>query len=286
MLTEQGTGANERDSLVRTHGHSEQTGYGGASRQTPASHSASDFNKSSETSTAKSTTSSQRISMPSISASAKPIGQFRFLDRSYKVNVPTCPLPQANELFKSVCERYDLAVVNREKIDEALTDFKKVLGMDLNATLEECLEAWKDYLTKPRFTITCKEGTGDVKNIRVRADNIPVVRRKAQKHMQDLLDASHLFLQQREFLQQHIVNDLSQLEQLSANLKTLATDAKLSSSEKKQLPRIVSSARQQFADFPDVLEMFWRQTYSLVQDINTAVHVLDGVSEPGSLGLL
>ena len=215
--------------------------------------------------------------------SAKLIGQFQYLDKSYKVNVPTCALPQANELFKSICERYDIAVVNREKVDEALTDFKKVLGMDLNASLEECFAAWKDLLVNPIFTISCKEGTGDVKDIRVRAKDIPVPRRKAQKHMRDLLDASHLFLQQREFLQRHIINDMSQLEQVAANLQMLANEAKLSSSEKKHLPRVVSSAQQLFAGFPDVLEMFWRQVYSLVRDINTAIHILDGVSEPGSL---
>lgn len=218
-----------------------------------------------------------------IKNSARLIGQFQYLDKSYKVNVPTCALPQANDLFKAICERYDIAVVNREKVDEALTDFKKVLGMDLNATLQECFAAWKDLLVNPIFTITCKDGTGDVKDIRVRAKDIPVPRRKAQKHMRDLLDATHLFLQQREFLQRHIVNDMSQLEQLAANLQTFATEARLSSSEKKQLSRIVSSAQQQFAGFPDVLEMFWRQVYCLMQDINTAVHVLDGVSEPGSL---
>ena len=158
--------------------------------------------------------------------------------------------------------------------------------MDLNAPLEECFAAWKDYLVNPRFTITCKEGTGDVKDIRVRAENIPVERRKAQKHMRDLLDASHLFLQQREFLQRHIVNDLSQLEQVSANLQTLAAEAKLSSSERKQLARTLSSAQREFASFTDVLEMFWRQVYSLMQSINTAIHVLDGVSEPGSLAAL
>ncbi len=250
------------------------------------------YHKGSETLT-KSSTSSQSVPVPASNGSsddkttsAKPIGQFQYLDKTYKVNVPTCALPQANELFKSICERYDIAVVNREKVDEALTDFKKVLGMDLNASLEECFAAWKDFLVNPIFTISCKEGTGDVKDIRVRAKDIPVPRRKAQKHMRDLLDASHLFLQQREFLQRHIINDMSQLEQVAANLQMLANEAKLSSSEKRHLPKIVSSAQQLFAGFPDVLEMFWRQVYSLMRDINTAIHVLDGVSEPGSLATL
>ena len=271
---------------MRTSEHNtEQAGYGGVltSQSTNIL-----YHKGSETLTNSSASSrSTHVPVSNISTasknSAKPIRQFQYLDRSYKVNVPTCALPQANELFKSICERYDIAVVNREKVDEALTDFKKVLGMDLNASLEECFAAWKDLLVNPIFTITCKEGTGDVKDIRVRAKDIPVPRRKAQKHMGDLLDASHLFLQQREFLQRHIVNDMSQLEQVATNLQMLGNEAKLSSSEKRHLPKIVSSAQQLFAGFPDVLEMFWRQVYSLVQDINTAIHVLDGVSEPGSL---
>lgn len=227
--------------------------------------------------------SSRSLSTSNASKGAKPIGQFQFLEKSYKVNVPTCPLDQANELLKSICERYDIAVVNREKIDEALINFKTVLGMDRDAPLEDCFTAWKDCLVKPRFTITLKDGTGDVKDVRVTAENVPVERRKAQKSMRDLLDASHLFLQQREFLQRHIVNDMSQLEELAANLQTLASKAKLSSSEKKQVSRTVSTAQREFASFPDTLEMFWRQVYSLLQNINTAIHVLDGVSEPGSL---
>ena len=274
---------------MRTSEHNEQAGgYGGVASPSHSAATAFSDKKGLETLN-KSTASSQSIPLSASKtnsaskSTAKPIGQFQYLDKSYKVNVPTCALPQANELLKSICERYDIAVVNREKVDEALTDFKKVLGMDLNASMEECFAAWKDLLVNPIFTITCKEGTGDVKDIRVRAKDIPVARRKAQRHMRDLLDASHLFLQQREFLQRHIVNDMSQLEQVVANLQMLANEAKLSSSEKRQLPKILSSAQRQFAGFPDLLEMFWRQVYSLTQDINTAIHILDGVSEPGSL---
>ena len=274
--------------LVR---NSEQTRYGGT---TTAWSKAAGMNKrDSESETASLRSTRSTVSTRSVPLSttksgssikgAKPIGQFQYLERSFKVNVPTSPLPQANDLFKSVCERYDIAVVNREKVDEALTDFKKVLGMDLNASFEECFSAWKDYLVNPRFTITCKDGTGDVKDIRVIAESIPTERRKAQKHMRDLLDASHLFLQQREFLQRHIVNDMSQLEQVVANLETLAREANLSSSEKKQLTKTISSAQRLFSGFSDILETFWRQVYSLVQNINTAIHVLDGVSQPGSL---
>lgn len=264
-------------------------GYGGTS---PSWATASKLNSpresESETGSVRSTVSNRSMPLSttrsgSASKGAKPIKQFQYLERSYKVEVPTCPLEQANDLFKSVCERYDVAVVNREKVDEALTDFKKVLGMDLNASLEECFAAWKDYLLNPRFTIICKEGAGDVKEVRVRAESVPLERRKAQKHMRDLLDASHLYLQQREFLQQHIVNDISQLEQIAANLQTLAGQANLNASERRQVAKTISSAQRLFAGFPDILELFWRQVYSLMQDINTAIHVLDGVSEPGTL---
>lgn len=277
--------------LVRSTEGSKQPRYGGALTQATTTGDLNMQESESDTTLTKSISSSRSIPLPTTKSgsktrSAKPLGHFQYLEKSYKVTVPTCTLPQANNLFKSICERYDISVVNREKIDEALADFKKVLGMDLNAPLEECFAAWKDYLVNPRFTVMCKDGTGDVKDIRVRAENIPVERRKAQKHMRDLLDASHLFLQQREFLQRHIVNDLSQLEQVGANLQTLAAEAKLSSSERKQLAKTLSSAQQLFSRFPDTLEMFWRQVYSLMQNINSAIHVLDGVSEPGSLAAL
>lgn len=283
--------ASETQVLVRSTESSKQPRYGGASTWATTTSDLNMRESESDTTLAKTTSSSRSKPLSttrsgSKTQSAKPLGHFQYLEKSYKVTVPTCTLPQANNLFKSICERYDISVVNREKIDEALADFKKVLGMDLNAPLEECFAAWKDYLVNPRFTVMCKDGTGDVKDIRVRAENIPVERRKAQKHMRDLLDASHLFLQQREFLQRHIVNDLSQLEQVSANLQTLAAEAKLSSSERKQLAKTLSSTQRLFSGFPEILEMFWRQVYSLMQNINSAIHVLDGVSEPGSLAAL
>ena len=223
--------------------------------------------------------STMQIDSPK-TGSAKPLGQFKFLERSYAVCTPSCLVPQVNELFKSICDRYDISVTNREKIDEALQLFKQVLEVDEGASLEACFSTWRDVLTNPTFTVICKEGSGDVKEIKVRADNVPKEKRKAQKHIRDLLDACNLFLQQREFLHQRLVNDLEQLERLTDNLQVLGKQANLSIFERKQLPKVVRSAQEQFAKFPEVIEMFWRQVYSLMHDINTAVHVLDGASEP------
>lgn len=217
----------------------------------------------------------------SMTGSAKPIGQFKFLEKSYAVSTPSCLVPEINELFKSICERYDISVTNREKIDEALQLFKQVLELEDHTPLEECFATWRGALTNPTFTVVCKEGSGDVKEIKVRADSIPKDKRKAQKHIRDLLDACHLFLQQRDFLHQRIVSDLEQLQQMASNLQTLGKQANLSVFERKQLPRIVSSAQKQFAQFPDIMDMFWRQVYSLMHNINTAVHALDGAAEPG-----
>ena len=190
-----------------------------------------------------------------------------------------------DEVFRNVCERYDIAVTNREKIDEALTLFKQVLDMDLHAPLEECFLTWKEFLVNPRFTVNCMEASGDVKDIRVRADDIPKERRKAQKHIRDLLDACHLFLQQREFLERNIVDDLSKLDEFTKDLQRLADGAKLSSSQKKSLHKVFSNGHAMARSFPDTIEKFWRQTYSLMHEINTSVHVLDGVPGPDSADL-
>ncbi|XP_064404396.1 uncharacterized protein LOC135349723 isoform X2 [Halichondria panicea] len=233
-------------------------------------------------------TQSPRLQLPAVSLSkstAKPIGQFRFLDRKYSVTTPECGVTDIDEVFKSVCERYDIAVINREKIDEALTLFKTILDMELDTSLEECFTAWKEFLVNPQFIVNCIEATGDVKDIRVRADDIPKVRRKAQKHIRDLLDACHLFLQQREFLQRNIMDDLSKLEDLARDLHNIANHAKLSSSQKKHLEKNFSGGQAMVATFPETIELFWRQTYSLVHDINTSVHVLDGVPGPESADL-
>lgn len=218
-------------------------------------------------------------------SSAKPLKQFMYLDRKYSVSTPQCGIPDIDEVFKSVCERYDIAVTNREKIDEALTLFKEVLELELDTPLEDCFSTWKEFLVNPSFIVNCNEATGDVKDIRVRADNIPKERRKAQKHIRDLLDACHLFLQQREFLQRNIMNDITELENFSKNLQSLADRSNLSSSQKKNIPKVFSTARKLVVTFPENIELFWRQVYSLMHDINTSVHVLDGVPGPESADL-
>ena len=206
--------------------------------------------------------------------SAKPLGNFKFLNQNYAVATPSCLIPRLNELFKSVCERYDIAVTNREKIDEALTLFKRVIDVDLETPLEECFTTWRGHLNNPRYTVSFKEPSGHVKDIVVRADEIPKSRRKAQKHMRDLLQACHLFLDQREFLQRHVRRDLDEIDRLAGDLQTLAKQSDLSNMEKKELPKSVRRAQDLFVQFPLVIDKFFDQIYSLVHDINVSVHVL------------
>ena len=190
------------------------------------------------------------------------------------METPSCLIPRLNELFKSVCERYDIAVTNREKVDEALQLFKKVLEVELDLPVVECFRAWRGQLTNPKFTVTMTDLSGDVKKISVRADEVPRVKRKAQKHIHDLLDACHLFLQQRDFLQQQIASDLDELERMMRDIPGLCKGVSLSSSEKKQMPQLVRRARDQFIQFPARLDLFWNQIYSLQHEVNLSVHVL------------
>ena len=208
---------------------------------------------------------------------AKSVQKFQFLDRRYSMETPSCLIPRLNELFKSVCERYDIAVTNREKVDEALTLFKRVLDVERTLPLEDCFVAWKSQLVNPKFTVVFKEPSGDVKQITVRADEVPRLKRKAQKHIRDLLDACHLFLDQRDFLQRQIRTDLEEITRLAKDLPSLykGKGIRLSSSEIKQMPQVVKRARDEFARFPKTIDLFWNQVYSLLQEINTSVHVLD-----------
>ena len=183
-------------------------------------------------------------------------------------------MPQVNELFKSVCERYDIAVTNREKVDEALQLFKRVLEVDQLLPIAECFAAWKSQLTSPKFTVDRNEG-GDVKRISVRAEEVPRLKRKAQKHIRDLLDACHLFLQQKDFLKREIRNSIEQLEKVTRDLPVLIKTVSLSSSERKNVPQVVKRARDQFAGFPDTLDLFWSQVSALLQEINSAAHILE-----------
>lgn len=216
----------------------------------------------------------ERGSTP-LTISARPLGQFVFLKKSYSINTPSCLIPRINELFKSICDRYDVAVVNREKVDEALKLFRQVLGVAENTSMEASFAAWKACLTNPKFTISFKPGTGDVKDVRMRATDIPKDKRRALKCIRDMIDACHLFLQQKEFLQRQIGADLVQLDSLSGQLQNLGKDCGLSNSEKKQLPRTYSMAREQFGEFSDILDMFFAQVFSLLNEVNASVHVLE-----------
>ena len=201
---------------------------------------------------------------------------FTFLDRSYSVKTPSCLVPRINELFKSVCDRYDVAVVNREKVDQALDLFKQMVGVDKMASMEESFRIWRDSLTNPKFTVARNEQSNNVKEIRVRADVIPKEKRKAQKFIRELLEACHLFLEQKDFLQRQMSADLVQLDSFSGKLQVLGKSARLTSSERKQLPRTYEMARQQFSRFPEILETFYAQVFSLVAEINSSVWILEG----------
>ena len=193
----------------------------------------------------------------------------KLLNQNYAVETPSCLIPRLHELFKSVCERYDIAVTNREKSTKPITLFKRVIDVDLETPLEECFTTWRGHLNNPRYTVSFKEPSGHVKDIVVRADEIPKSRRKAQKHMRDLLQAY-----QREFLQRHVRRDLDEIDRLAGDLQTLAKQSDLSNMEKKELPKSVRRAQDLFVQFPLVIDEFFDQIYSLVHDINVSVHVL------------
>lgn len=201
---------------------------------------------------------------------------FQYLNKNYSLETPSCLIPKVNELFKSICERYDIAVTNREKVDEALQLFKKVLEVDLSLPMVDCFTVWKSQLTNPKFTVLRNEESADVKKITVRADDIPRLKRKAQKHIKNLLDACHLFLQQRDFLKKQITNDLEELDRITRDIPSLCKGLNLSSSERKHMPQVVKRARDQFVRFPNRMDWFWNQVSSLVHDINGAVYVLQG----------
>jgi tetratricopeptide (TPR) repeat protein len=201
--------------------------------------------------------------------------RFQYLDHNYSLETPSCLIPQINELFKSACERYDIAVTNREKVDEALQLFKKVLEVDPSLPVANCFATWKSQLTNPKFTVERYDRSGDVKRISVRAEEVPRLKRKAQKHIRDLLDACHLFLQQKDFLKREIRNSLEELDKLTRNLPALVKSVSLSSSERKNMPQVVKQAREQFVRFPDTLDLFWVQVSGLLQEINTAIHILE-----------
>jgi hypothetical protein len=209
----------------------------------------------------------------------EPPPQFQYLDRNYSLETPSCLVPQVNELFKSICERYDIAVTNREKVDEALQLFKKVLEVDPTLPIVECFTAWKSQLTQPKFSIVWDSGSGYVKKISVRAEEVPRLKRKAQKHIHDLLDACHLFLQQRDFLKREMESGLNQLDLITRDIPALCKGLNLSSSERKHMPQVIKRARDQFVQFPGTLDRFYDQVFALVQEISAAVNVLEDEAE-------
>lgn len=68
---------------------------------------------------------------------------------------------------------------------------------------------------------------------------------------------------------------MEQLEKLTRDLPVLIKTVSLSSSERKNVPQVVKRARDQFAGFPDTLDLFWSQVSALLQEINSAAHILE-----------
>ena len=147
-------------------------------------------------------------------------------------------------------------MTNREKVDEAFTLFKGVLAVDRQLPMSECFASWRSQLVNPKFTVVTKEPDGDVKQITVRAEEVPREKRKAQKHIRNLLDACHLYLQQKDFLQQHIRNNLEEIAVLVKDTSSLCKDVQLNSSERKQLPMIIRKAPTSSTSFQGQLTCF------------------------------
>lgn len=208
------------------------------------------------------------------------ISGFKYLDRrqANRLDHPNLPIPQLQEAFEEICSLYnDTAYANREKIDECLSSFKRILGVDTRLHTRECFRAWRDKIIEPVFKITLTESKLFVKEIVVKAerDNIPPEIWEVQKFIRELLHGCNLFLDQYQFFQNAIEEGFIKIKDLLKNISSLTRpDHSLRRNEESILEEC-QQLLHQYEFVIGTLSMYKDEVCELMKEIKESVSVLN-----------
>ena len=200
---------------------------------------------------------------------------FTYLDshKQYVIPAPSTDIPELQELYIAVYNRYEVVFTNREKIDELLHRFKDTLKLHRDLHMEDCFQAWRNQLTNPVFTVEYSSSRPEnVKTILVRSDNMPREKWPAQRFIRELLQALSLFVDQYSFIEQAIREGLERIE--NTNVARIIANSNLSKSEQRSIENQVKELNTRYRNVPAHLATFNTQVSALVREINGSVFVL------------
>ena len=202
--------------------------------------------------------------------------QFPYLDDSWnyvKARPDFAAIPRLQDAFMSVFQRYEIALVNRQKVDEKLRNFKQVIGVDPHLHMTGCFNEWTALLVEPVFTITRNEDDL-VKAITVRATLYPRERWHAQQHIRDLLQACHLFLDQFKFIQEAIEEGLGEVNVVTRDLNQLMMISHLTPADQRNLRERVPLLQNEYYHIPGLISMFNDHVNILLTEISESAYYL------------
>ena len=179
-------------------------------------------------------------------------------------------VPALQQPFKKVFEKYEIVLMNRQKIDEALGSFKQILGVDRRQHMSECFEKWRSLLDNPNFNITC------TKNDDLLVETITVVAprhlRPAQTHINELLAACHLFFKQFQFLLNTILEGLGEASKAKQNIGRLTEH--MSYSDQMDLKERVPRLFEDYDHIPGLMSKFHEHIGIILKEISDSAYCL------------
>ena len=205
------------------------------------------------------------------------MSEFKYLESpgDFVLTRPEHPIPALQNAFGNLYVRYDFALQVRVKVDEKLREFKSVLSVHPNLKMQLCMEKWAREMSNPVFNISkTKTSRKDIKSILVRADNIPRDLWPAQKFIREVLDASHLFIEQYEFLQQVINECLSDIAIQMGKLEETLANSSLKTSERKYIENQIPKMRSEYAQSLDWIQIFYEQILVLLEEIKSSTPLM------------
>ena len=169
-------------------------------------------------------------------------------------------------------DKYEIVLVNRQKIDETLRNFKQALNVENgNAHVFVCFDAWKRFLTNPEFEL--KHENGKVLEITVVAMNDQAQHlQSAQRNINELLIACHTFLNQYSYMRAKIKDALEEARQVKDNIALYLES--VSHLERMSITDRVPRFFEEYDRIPGLLTLFYEDVNTILREITDSAYIL------------
>lgn len=224
--------------------------------------------------------------IPEVPTATRPISPpvatsiFMCLDRqnNYDLELPNLPVQELQESFENIHKLYTETVfANRQKIDECVLFFKRILGVHPQLHMRECFRTWKGKIVQPIFKITFTEDKRYVKEIVVKAErgNIPQEIWSAQKFIREILHGCHLFLDQYIFFQNSIHESFHKIQHSLKNLGSLTDGTPSLKKNRQSIHNQTELLLNQYQQISGIVSRFEEEIKQLITEITDSVDILN-----------